>query len=301
MPGTQSDSLDFVAKYKDWAESLSIVVNANTSKEDVARFLVAVREDIDRRAFGILGVSLDPVEQFATNAAKALKRGNYSSMVDAYRMLGSKESEGAIDKASSGREELVPFAKAYLLRCLFSNTGIGFYIAGSNAAFGKSAAVPKPGKDLLSSSEAISFMAKYGTWISIKKMSIDDKTKPEEVAAHLSSIRIAVDRKIAETLGVDTVALDEYAATKTNGMRKSAANLEKTASIMADGETARVIKGACRSEQRLEDAAHIYLLSQMLRNIKIDLDVSPDTLMDMFPGLKIPKPKGRMPGQKKKK
>jgi hypothetical protein len=39
----------------------------------------------------------------------------------------------------------------------------------------------------------------------------------------------------------------------------------------------------------------------MIQNIKIDLEVSPDTLMDMFPGLKIPKPKGRMPGQKKKK
>lgn len=301
MPGAQGDSLDFMARYKGWVVYRAMSITSSTKQEEIARYLVAVREDVDKRAFDILGVDRKTIESYASTAVKTLKGGTYSSMVDAYKTLGTKSTEEMVAKATSGREELAPFAKAYLLRSIFSGLNIDFYINGSNAVFGKGIQAPKAGANPPFDNEAISFMAKYGTWISVKKMSISEKTKPEEVAAHLSSIRIAVDRKIAETLGIDTFALEEYASAKTNGMRKSAANLEKIAEMMASGDLDKEVQKACGTNQKLSGAARTHVLGTMLRNIKIDLDVSPDTLMDMFPGLKIPKPKGRMPGQKGKK
>ncbi len=71
--------------------------------------------------------------------------------------------------------------------------------------------------------------------------------------------------------------------------------------MLCSADAKKEIDQAAAADPSIRDAAIVYLFSRMIQNLKIDLEVSPDTLMDMFPGLKIPKPKGRMPGQKKKK
>ncbi len=300
MPGSE-DSIDFFARYKDWVVARSLAVSDSTSPREVAAYLVAVREDVADRAFSVLGIDTKSLDSYSERFTKSAPKNDYSYSVVLYKALGSAEAEPEIAKASRDREELKPFAKAYLLRSAMRQLKLQWYLTKDNKAFSGKAAIQRAGTSVPFSSEGISFMAKYKDWISIKKLSIDSQTKPEEVAAHLSSIRMATDRKAPQVLGVNTESLDIYAASVTDNLRKSAANLEKITAALCSAEAKKQIDEACAGDQTIRDAAVIYLFGRMIQNLKIDLEVSPDTLMDMFPGLKIPKPRGRMPGQKKKK
>lgn len=295
------DSIDFFARYKEWVIARSIAISSATSPKDVAAYLVAVREDVDRRAFTVLGIDTKLLDDYSERFSKSMQKGDYASVVTIYKSLGSAEAEPEISKAAKNREELRPFAKAYLLRSAMQRLGLLWHITKEDKAFGAKFQAQKSSSNVPFPSEGISFMAKYKDWISIKKLSIHDSTKPEEVSAHLSSIRIATDRKIAQLLGVDTESLDIYASSITDNLRKSAANIEKVTTALCSSDAKKQIDAACKGDGSLRDAAVIYLFSRMMQNLKVDMEVSPDTLMDMFPGLKIPKPKGRMPGQKKKK
>ncbi len=298
MPAAQ-DSIDFFAKYKGWVVAKSINCTESTSPQEVSAYLAAVREESADKAFEVLGIDTKVLASYSEKFSKSLPKNDYNALADLYKSLGSQEAEKEIDGAIWSREELKPFAKAYLLRSAAKRLGLNWYLPKESKAFaGKSA--QKAGTSVPFSSEGISFMAKYGEWSSIKKLSIDGNTKPEEVAAHLTSIRMAADRKVPQILGVDTDALEAYAAESTGNMRRSLANLQKVIQILCSAQAKMQIDGAVRDPQ-VREAAIIFLFSRMLQNIKIDLEVNPDTLMDMFPGLKIPKPKGRMPGQKKKK
>jgi hypothetical protein len=295
-----SDSIDFFARYKDWVSARSISCNGSTNPKDVSAYLAAVREDAADKAFTVLGIDTKSLDAYSSKFARSAKKGDYSSIVDVYKSLGSSEADSEISKAAQNREELKPFAKAYLFRSTLRQLGLQWYVPKDSKTFAGREKAQKASTAVPFQSEGISFMAKYGEWISIKKLSIDAATKPEEVAAHLSSIRLATDRKVAQIMGVDTEALDAYAAEATGNMRKSAANLQKITELLCSADAKKQIDAAAK-DPSVRDAAIIYLFGKMLQNIKIDLEVSPDTLMDMFPGLKIPKPKGRMPGQKKKK
>ena len=300
MPDS-GDSIDFFARYKGWAVARSINIADNTDPKEIASYIVSVREDVDKRAFEVLGIDLKILESYSEKISKPLQKRSYSELVNIYKQLGSPDTESEVGRATSNREELKPFGKAYIMRAAMKNMGIDFYITRDNKAFNGKAQGQKATTQVPFNQDGISFMAKYKDWVSVKKMSIDAKTKPEEVSAHLSSIRITADRKAAAILGVNTESLDMHAAAHTENLRKSAANLEKICTLMGSPETNKETEAACNGNQALKDAAQTYLFSTMLQNIKIDFEISPNTLMDMFPGLKIPKPKGRMPGQKKKK
>ena len=293
-------SIEFFARYNSWIAARTMDINEGTTPKDVARFLIAVREDADRKAFEILGINLKEIDAYSDTATKNLPKGSYMELVSIYKTLGSADVEEVVNRASYAREELKPFAKAYLLRSALEKLGLDHYITRKNRAFAGNGGTTKSDGQVPFQSQGIVFTAKYGEWISIKKMSIDGRTKPEEVAAHLSSIRMACERKSAEILGLDTGILESYAADMTANMRKSAANLEKITRALDEAGAIKAAEDSCKGDQSLSDAARTYLFSIMLRNLKLDLEVSPDTLMDMFPGLKIPKPRGRMPGQKKR-
>ncbi len=294
MAGT--DSIEFFANYDGWIESRNMDITDSTKPSEIAHELATIREAVDKRAFDILGVDTKAIESYAEKFSKSFPRNDYKALPVVYKSLGSAEAVSEILKASKNREELKPFAKVYLLRTTVKKLGLYWYVPTDIKALESKA---KPQKSGNAPYSGIAFMAKYKEWISIKKLSIDKETKPEEVAAHLSTIRMTTDRKLPQILGINTEDLDAYAADSTNNMRKSVANIEKIVGILCSDETKKRISSSIPSES-VRSIAVIYLSSRMFQNIKVDFEVSPDTLMDMFPGLKIPKPKGRMPGQKKK-
>ncbi|MDE1860691.1 MAG: DUF2666 family protein [Candidatus Micrarchaeota archaeon] len=295
------DSLEFFARYKSWVAARTLSIGQGTSPKEVASFLVSIRKEVDNRAFEILGIDTKSLDSYSSNLTDGMAKGSYREIPKLYRMLGSGDAELAVGKASDNSEQLKPFAKAYLFKAAMRNLGIFSYVTAGDRAFGGNAADRRSSGSVPFSTDGITFAAKYKDWIAIKKMSINPNTKPEEISAHLSSIRIATDRKEAEILGIDIGALDIYAESITGKLRKSAANLERIIDALDSADGRQALDGACSSNASLADAARTYLFSTMMQNLKFDVEVSPQTLMDMFPGLKIPKPKGRMPGQKKKK
>lgn len=294
MAGT--DSIEFFANYGGWAESRSMDITDSTKPSEIAHELAVIREAIDRKAFDILGIDTKSLDAYSERFSKQAPKNDYKSLAVIYKSLGSAEADSEITKAAKGREELKPFAKVYLLRTTAKMLGLGWYVPSDNKAIACKTKAQANGKPPYT---GVALMAKYKDWISIKKLSIDKETKPEEVAAQLTSIRMAVDRKLPQIMGINTEELDIYADDSTNNMRKSVANIEKIVNILCSSDTKKIIDAAIPSES-VRGIAVIYLFGRMLQNIKVDLEVSPDTLESMFPGLKIPKPKGRMPGQKKK-
>ncbi|MGI0141399.1 MAG: DUF2666 family protein [Candidatus Micrarchaeales archaeon] len=145
----------------------------------------------------------------------------------------------------------------------------------------------------MSEGDSVDFMAKYGTWVSIKKMSINQKTTPQEIVMHLASIRQNIDRKAFEMLGIDTKALDEFALTFTAGKRKSFAGLAEALDGFGKGDIKAALEKAANGKEELKKITSIYLFRCIVKNLGFDFDVNPEILQKAYPELKIPKPPGR--------
>ena len=143
--------------------------------------------------------------------------------------------------------------------------------------------------------DAIDFLAKYKEWIAIKKMSISDDTKPEEIAFHLASIRQTIDKKAFEILGIDTKQLDELANKITGGARKSYKALAEAIASLGGQEARDIAAKACNGKEELQEVANAYLLRKVVQNLGFDFDVNQEMLAKVYPQLKIPKPLGRKP------
>lgn len=142
------------------------------------------------------------------------------------------------------------------------------------------------------SSGSIEFFARYKDWLAVKKISIGSNTKPEEIVLQLAGIRQSIDRKAFEILGIDTKALDAYAAEMVGGQRKSYGALAQIIQNMGKQEAKeRIGKAAGKTE--LVEIAATYLFRKAVQNLAFDFDVNQDMLQKAFPGLKIPKPPGR--------
>ncbi|MCX6777315.1 MAG: DUF2666 family protein [Candidatus Micrarchaeota archaeon] len=150
--------------------------------------------------------------------------------------------------------------------------------------------------------DEVAFSAKYGNWISIKKMMVDDSTRPEEVAAMLSGVSRTIDRKSYEILGIDTAKIDAYAQKVAGGKRKSVGSVAEIFSNLkpseVKGELLQCIKpdiaplpadetGSAASHEKKLPIAEQYFVKSLLE--AIGYSSSPDL------NVKIPKPKGRMP------
>ncbi len=141
--------------------------------------------------------------------------------------------------------------------------------------------------------DSVDFMAKYRGWIAIKRMSIKEDTKPEEVAFHLAAIRQTVDRKAFEVLGIDTASLDEYASKLTQNARKSYKNLADVLQQLGSAEAKAAAEAAAKGKQELVQVASTYLFRKVVQNLGFDFDVNQEMLSKAYPELKIPKPLGR--------
>ena len=145
----------------------------------------------------------------------------------------------------------------------------------------------------MAESDSIEFLAKYKTWLAVKKIHIDEKTAPEEIVLQLSSIRQSVDKKSFELLGLDLQKLDAYAAQLTSGTRKSYGALSEVIQKLGKGDVKEVVSSATGGRPELAEIASTYLFRRTVQNLAFDFDVNPDMLQKAFPQLKIPKPPGR--------
>jgi len=137
----------------------------------------------------------------------------------------------------------------------------------------------------------VAFAARYKGWVVIKKMSIDEKTTPQEVSAILASIESTLSRKSYEFSGISTQAIDAIAERLAKGKRKSFASLAEALTELKPTELKNELLAACPSEKHLPIAEN-YLLKSMLDKMGFKTNLDAETLQEAYPELKIAKPRG---------
>jgi len=144
----------------------------------------------------------------------------------------------------------------------------------------------------------IAFTARYKEWMVIKKASIDDATAPQEVAAALASVEATISRKSFEFSGINTAKVSEIAGKLVKGKRKSFASLSEALAAFKPTELKTELLTACPTPAHLPLAEN-YLLKCMLDLMGFRTNLDTETLSQVFPEIKVAKPRGNF-GKKKK-
>ncbi|MEM3227915.1 MAG: DUF2666 family protein [Candidatus Micrarchaeaceae archaeon] len=136
--------------------------------------------------------------------------------------------------------------------------------------------------------EYIDFMARYKDWIAIKRIGIRDGTKPEEVSLYLSSVKNTIEPKLYNFLGIDFGAVENLARELTKGMRKGYNSLAQLLPKLDSKDVKEALAGACKNPDTLP-IAKACLFGRVLDNLGLEAFASPETILKVFPELKIPK------------
>ena len=144
----------------------------------------------------------------------------------------------------------------------------------------------------------IDFMAKYGDWVSIKKFSVGQGTKPHEVAYHLAGIRTSIDNHAYKIVGINTASLDSFATEAMKGTRRSPSALASAASKFAEPAAKQAVADSCQNKD-LTPIAETYLIAKLVAAAGYDVSISQEALAKVFSDLKPPRAPGRTPGKKK--
>lgn len=143
--------------------------------------------------------------------------------------------------------------------------------------------------------DSIEFSAKWKEWVVIKRTTIREDTKPEEIVFNLASIRQTIDRKAFDLLGIQTAGMDEYATKVTTGMKKNFKDLAQVVQLLSSSEAKAEIEKACAAKPELQEVAKTYLFRKVIQTLGFDFDVNQEMLSKVYPTLKLPKPRGRQP------
>ncbi|MCX8175441.1 MAG: DUF2666 domain-containing protein [Candidatus Micrarchaeota archaeon] len=139
--------------------------------------------------------------------------------------------------------------------------------------------------------DEVVFNARYKDWMVVKKLLIDEKTSPQEVAAILASIESTLSRKSYEFSGIDTAKIAALAGKLTAGKRKSYSSLAEAISALKPSELREELLSACPTPAHLPIAEN-YLLKCMLDNLGFKTNLDVETLAEAYPEIKVPKPRG---------
>ncbi|VVC01156.1 Uncharacterised protein [uncultured archaeon] len=142
------------------------------------------------------------------------------------------------------------------------------------------------------------FTARYKTWMTVKKLSIDEKTTPQEVAAALASAEATMNRKSYELTGINQAAIEAMAEKLSKGKRKSFVSLSEALTALKPTEIKTELLAACPTPAHLPIAEN-YLMKCMLDNMGFKTNLDLETLSQVYPEIKVPKPRGNF-GKKKK-
>ncbi len=144
----------------------------------------------------------------------------------------------------------------------------------------------------------VAFTARYNEWMVIKKARIDGTTTPQEVSAALAAIEATLTRKSYEFTGINTGKVSEIAEKLIKGKRKSFASLSEALSAFKPTELKAELLTACPTPAHLPIAEN-YLLKCMLDSMGFKTNLDTETLSQVFPEIKVTKPRGNF-GKKKK-
>ena len=146
--------------------------------------------------------------------------------------------------------------------------------------------------------ESVVFTARYRGWMVIKKLSIDERTTPQEVSAALASMEATISRKSYEFTGINREIVEAVALKLSAGKRKSYVSLAEALSSLKPSELKAQLLPACPTPAHLPIAEN-YMVKCLLDNLGFKTNLDTETLSGTFPEIKVTKPRGNF-GKKKK-
>ena len=146
--------------------------------------------------------------------------------------------------------------------------------------------------------EMVVFTARYRDWLVVKKLSIDERTTPQEVSAALASMEATISRKSYEFTGINREIVEGIASKLSAGKRKSYVSLAEALSALKPAALKAELLLACPSPAHLPIAEN-YMVKCLLDNLGFKTNLDTETLSGTFPEIKVTKPRGNF-GKKKK-
>ena len=146
--------------------------------------------------------------------------------------------------------------------------------------------------------EMVVFTARYKDWLVVKKLSIDERTTPQEVSAALASMEATISRKSYEFTGINRDAIEAIAGKLSAGKRKSYVSLSEALSALKPAELKAQLLPACPTPAHMPIAEN-YFVKCLIDNLGFKTNLDTETLSGTFPEIKVTKPRGNF-GKKKK-
>ncbi len=239
----------------------------SASEQDVAHAAAQVSILVNEKAFLYSGIGHLPIDEFikgisASSASEALKGISTPAL-----RLAFKESVGELQK-------LTPAAESYFFFALFKKYSTPVLMEPEMFS-GKLHMEKTHPKD------RIALLARYKSWVAIKKMSIDPAVKDYEASGTLCAINETLVKKAFDFAQIDCAALDTEAKKLTKQKRKSYPAIAEAIASLPE-----------RKWNKLENA---YLLHAVLREFKVRPYANREMLSKQYKDIKPPKPRGRMP------
>ena len=238
----------------------------SASEQDVAHAASRASVLVNEKGFHYCGINLKLIDEFVkgiTEPSVSVALRNVST--SALRSL-FKESAGELLK-------LTPAAESYFFFILFKKYGVSV-LAEPEMFSGKLHRETTHPKD------RIVLLAKYKSWVAIKKMSINSSVEDYEVSGTLCAINETLVKKSFDFAQIDCIALDTEAKKLSMGKRKSYSTIGEAISSLPD-----------KKWNRLENA---YLMHALLREFKVLPFANRLMLSKQYKDIKPPKPRGRM-------
>lgn len=111
----ESDSIEFLAKYKNWLAVKKIHIADDTKPEEIVLQLSSIRQSVDKKSFELLGIDIAKLDACAARLTTG-KRKSYGSLAEVIQKLGSGEAKEEVNSATGGKPELAEIASTYLFR-----------------------------------------------------------------------------------------------------------------------------------------------------------------------------------------
>jgi len=246
------DEIIFSGSYKDFSLGVRFEL-AGKKPEEVAHVLAYISSEIEPYAFRFSGIDMKRIDDFA-------KPGKGISSVCDFLEKNSTEWNKLL-KESLSDMLLRAAAESYLFNRLLAKADVNF----------KAPAEPLMKSEKEDTGDQIAFIGKYGSWISIKKLSLE-KVEDYEISGILGGINFSAVNKAFEFAGLKD---DEAVSAATKGKRKSMGN-----AVMALREL---------------ESDNPYVICKVLEESGYRPYASPHMLMNAHPDIKPPKVRGRKP------
>lgn len=247
------DHVMFTAKHGEWKAGDKLTEMENKT---IAHFLASVSNSINLKISTYLSDAVDVGG--IKSLAESLAEKELWEVFKALKSPGTsrKLSPLVLEEDKKLKKILVEVAKALLVRETLSGKLRTDYPENPINEL----RVALPYED-----DHINFTAKHGSWIVVKRLMIDEKTSPIDVARVLASINETITLKIPIYAGIDVRGIEQY--------------FKEFKRIRSEGE----IKGITEkflnfmpSEYALEEFtehAKVYALRTVLKPMKLALDI----------------------------